>query len=230
MKSQPSIDRGILIPIGISVLSIAGIGLLLLIVYFETPKATPLAEPTTTPFKYLFLATESHTPEPGLETVTPEESFSLTTPIASDFVITQDGTGTLDANVLPQGTSTSSVEETLVFMEGKYDDIDDRIIYEGDWVSEIVDIAYQETLFISTLTGNTAAFIFSGTQMQIGYLEDPGLGTVIVSIDGVDYPLDQSDGFEWLSPELPFGEHSILLTHESGELIILDYIIIIGSE
>ncbi len=235
MKNIPHIDRGILIPLGVGILSIAGIGLLLLIVRFDTPEAASSGEPTNTLFKYLFLATETYTPDPTAQTASKKgietETISFpneTTTAASESANEQSGTPTITTSIAPNATSAPTVDIN-VFLVGKYDDIDDRIIYEGDWVNEIVEIAYNETLFISTKIGNKAGFRFTGQQFQIGYLEDPELGTAIVLIDNDEYSLDQSSNSGWLSPELPYGEHFVLITHESGEIIILDYITILAS-
>ncbi len=236
MNNLPTIDRGIIAPIGIGILSAAGIVLISLIVYFDEPQASSLADPTTTPFKYLFLATETHTPETEAKLVTPtviatgESSNGESAAIASPaLVVTPNDESLPKTNATPTATNTPAIDLNSVFIEGKYDDIDERVVYEGSWINEIVESAYGETMFISTATGNTATFTFIGAQLQIGYLADPTFGMVLVSIDGIEYPLDQSNGSEWLSPKLQFGEHSVILTHESGELAVLDYIVILGS-
>lgn len=235
MSEQRPLDRGIFIPIGIGILSITGIILILLTVYLDQSKASAVSSPSPTPFKYLLLATETLTPElveADIPENTPseeEEASSATPPAAPDFSVTLANTDALATNASPGVTSTLSINDASVFTEGMYDDIDERIAYTGSWINEIVESAYGETMFISTTTGDTAAFTFIGTQLQIGYLADPTFGTAIVSIDGVEYSLDQSSGSKWLSPELPFGEYPVILTHENGELIVLDYINIIGS-
>lgn len=232
MKSWTNIAREFLVPIGIGVLSVAGIVLIALIVFFDKPQASSVADPTATPFKYLFLATETHTPEPKMKILTPTASTNNEpSNIASTaFAMTPSDESSPEANDAPTATTPPAIDLNSVFIEGKYDDIDERVAYEGDWVNEIVETAYGESLFISSLTGDTAMFKFVGSQFHIGYLEDPGLGTINVSVDGVEYTLDQSTGVEWISPELPIGEHSVILTHESGDLIILDFIIIVAPE
>jgi hypothetical protein len=237
MENKPTLDRGIIIPIGIGILSILGIVLIGMMVYFEQPSETGSVSPIVTPFKYLFLGTETPTPEPDAETagrkeiltevILPPGSPDPSTPQPDS---TQIGTGVSSTGAPPVETSTPTAVSGSIFTEGEYDDIDDRITYEGDWVNEFVDFAYGETLFVSTSVGDRATFTFLGIQLLIGYLEDPELGVAIVSIDGLEYPFNQSTGSEWISPDLQFGEHNVIITHDDGDVIILDYILILGTE
>lgn len=236
MEERFRFDREFLIPLGIATLSILGLVFVILLLFLPKPDAVAPVEDTPTPFKYLFLGTVTAT-----QTIDPATSKRQGTPTnEGDLALNQlitltsntqpslDGTAFATSQSTPDTTITATTDPTI-FSAGKYDDIDERIIYDGGWVSEIVDEAYEETLFISTLSGDIASFTFSGTQFIIGYLEDPGLGTMTISIDGSNQLIDQSTGFEWLSPELPAGKHSVTIIHETGEIIILDYITILGS-
>ena len=234
MKIHKSIDLGFLIPIGIGFLSLAGLGLLFLITQGDTPGTAPSATHTATSFKYFFLGTGTHTPKPTLKAGATTATFTGETSDDTAFIsptleLTPSTPDTLRSNPASTLTITPTAEQDLSFTAGKYDDTDERIVYDGDWVNDLLDTAYEETLFFSTLVGDTASFTFTGKQLQIGYLEEPTLGTITVTIDGTDYPFDQSTGTELSSPELPPGTHSALLTHKSGDLILLDYIVIIGS-
>lgn len=233
MTPRKFLDRDFLIPIGVTGLSIIGFAFVFFLFRMQESRREVPPEATDTPFKYLFLGTVTSTPTLNLtKQVTVNETPTLERNASSSpaFSTAEAGTNqpgselTMTATLAVIGTPTLN---PAIFPAGKFDDIDDRILYDGDWVSEIVDTAYGETLFISTLVGDTAGFTFTGTQFTIGYLEDPGLGIVTIIIDGTEYTLDQSNGFEWVSPELPPGEHTVTMIHETGEIIILDYLIIL---
>jgi hypothetical protein len=237
MEKRFQFDREVLIPLGVAALSTLGIIVVILMISISKPETDIPMEDTPTPFEYLFLGTvtATTTPEPSLaeqlETPATDEAgaaLDLQITPTPNIQTSQGGTDSATSESTPDTTVTPTTNPTI-FTAGKFDDIDERIIYDGGWVSEIVDIAFGETLFISTLTGDIASFTFTGTHFIIGYLEDPGLGTMTVSIDGENQIIDQSAGFEWLSPELPAGEHSVTIIHETGEIIVLDYIVIQAS-
>ncbi|MCC6300872.1 MAG: hypothetical protein IT314_16420 [Anaerolineales bacterium] len=245
------IDHELFIPIGVGLLSIFGIALIGLVFILGSPKANAPSEPTNTPFKYLFLGDESPAtasepsaednvetpteevvslkqsaitatqtqPNPGRAKPSATESSSETAPA----ITTASATATLSA---PQATSAATFDPS-VFTAGKYNDFDDRIFYDGFWVGDIVDGAFEEDVSISTLIGDTAEFRFAGTQLKIGYPADTALGAMNITIDGVGYTLNQSSGNEWTSLKIAFGEHAVTLSHQSGETVILDYIIIL---
>ncbi len=232
MSLRKILDRDFLLPIGVTGLSVAGFALVFFLFRMQESRAEIPPEATDTPFKYLFLGTVTSTPTFNLtKQVTVNETPTLEMNASSfpSTITVEAGTNQPGSELTMTATLSIIGSPTLnpaIFPAGKFDDIDDRIIYDGDWVSEIVDTAYGETLFISTLVGDTAEFTFIGTQFTVGYLEDPGLGIVTLFIDGTEYTLDQSSGFGWVSPELPPGEHTVSMIHESGEIIILDYLII----
>lgn len=239
------IDHESLIPIGIGCLSIFGIALIALVFISGESKADAPIEMTATPFKYLFLGAESPastselSAEDSINTPT-EENVSL-----KQSAITATQTQSTLESAKPSATESTSAKVSVtatlstpqatsavtfdpsVFTTGKYNDFDDRILYDGFWVGDIVDTAFEQDISISTLTGDTAEFSFAGTQLKIGYPADSTLGIMNVTIDGVGYTLNQSSGSEWTSPKISFGEHAVTLTHQSGDTVILDYIIIL---
>ena len=248
MNDNKRVDISILIPIGIGAFSIMGICLALLIGYLNRPQTDIPVEETVAPFKYLFLGTETFTPDPGLETATPEDIFTeeptaSVTPVAlitatqNDFPsasVTPTQTSIFTGNATPIPTSTPTSlpaddEETFTLEAGKYDDTNSYLEYDGDWVSELfVEGVYQETLYISTEIANSVTFTFTGKQVIIGYLGDIDFGTIAITIDDDEFTRDQSNGSEWVSPQLTQGNHSVVIIHESGDFVNLDYIQILN--
>lgn len=236
-------EREIILPIGIAILSIIGIVSMVLIYFIRKPQAELPPEATSTPFKFLFLGTLTSTQAP----TTVVQSHKEKTPTlparptneasqSSEQTLTptpksRSGEGATSAQSptsAPGETSTPATNATTSSAI-KIDDFDDVILYDGGWVNETVAAAYEETLSISIFIDDTATFTFTGTQFIIGYVADPDLGTMTITIDGKNQTLNQSTGSEWASPKLSLGDHSITLTHTSGEIIYLDYITILGS-
>ncbi len=237
----------IIIPIGIAMLSIVGMLSVALIFFIGKPQAEISAEATATPFQFLFLGTLTSTKEPTSATQLQKDK-TPTIPTLPTIETRQSSDQTITPSPQPRsvsaGTLTSTSASPITFTPGgvgtpttnattssaiKIDDFDDFILYDGGWISETVDAAYEETLSISILIDDTATFTFTGTQFIIGYVADPQLGTMTIAIDGNTQTLNQSTGSEWSSPKLSPGEHSVTLTHASGEIIYLDYITILGS-
>jgi hypothetical protein len=234
MNKQPFIDRSLLIPIGISAFSILGIFIAFLIVYLDKPPAVA-ADSTATPFKYLLLATETRVPDPDLELTPSEEPttnpFLGNTPEKGPALPTAASSqaSTLISNTLQSSTTTTAGTTTLNVTK-RYDDTDPLLDYDGDWVSETsVGNAHQGTLFFSKTIGNDVIFSFTGEQLVIGYLDQPGLGSIAISIDDNEFQLDQSVGQEWVSPQLSNTEHFVIIIHQSGNSVNLDYIAILSS-
>jgi hypothetical protein len=267
MDKHPLMDRSFLIPIGISSFSIVGILIVLLIIRFDRPQAEPPATPTITPFKYIFLGTETSGPEsereaitateePFLEEPLPEEtSPAITEEPTSPILINtpQAGSATLpvaasspvntptinlfpgitpspaSTSTSPPGQSTATVGTTGLPLKERLDDTDPLLDYDGGWVSETkVANAYQGTLYISNTPDSDVLFSFTGQQLVIGYMGRAGLGTMTISIDDTDFVLNQSTGREWTSPQLTNEEHFVILIHETGASVNLDYINILG--
>jgi hypothetical protein len=89
--------------------------------------------------------------------------------------------------------------------------------------------AYKGAIHVSTSIGNEASFRFTGQRFNLGYQRGSNFGTVTVMIDGQPYSYhQQAPGGVWRSPELSPGTHSVRVIHESGELINLDFIEILG--
>lgn len=269
MHKQPFIDRSILIPIVISVFSLLGIFIALIIVYLDKPQAVASAGETATPFKYIFLGTETSVPDPELETTptpteetapeetAPEETFPeetvpeetvpeepaapilIQTPAGASPVLPVPATppispaSTLVSNTPqgPQGSTGPPITDTnLLTVIDRYDDIDPSLEYDGDWVNQSnVGNAYQTTLSVSDVVGSDVIFSFVGQQIIIGYLSQPNLGSIAISIDDDEFQVNQAVGREWVSPQFANTEHFVIIIHESGASVNLDYINILGS-
>jgi hypothetical protein len=270
MDNQSQIDRGILIPLVISVFSVIGICIVLVIAYSQNDRLAPgmpatsgpqqsqpredrsfLPEMTTAtqeidltaPPEELDPVIETQDAAPVEETSTPAlpPTESLAPAATSTQPDVQDDTEP-PASSTPAPPATSSPvtvtnaagptqDQSELFLAGKYDNNDARIEYEGDWTSELfVDGAYEETLSISTSTGNTATFIFVGNRIELGYFGYDELGTAIITIDGTAYPpVNQANGSTWLSPQLAAGQHSVVIRHQSGDMVCVDYIDVRGQ-
>ena len=242
MKNQHSALWGLLPPILISILSIAGIAFILLTSYLNKPKTIVSPTSTATPFKFLFIATETEVAEQDAK------KFQ-TTPIAHSTASNTNIDSTPSSAAIPSSATASSnpiatqttpsptasatlipLDEKNALPAGKYDDTDQRFIYDGDWSSEsLISGAFQETISYSTTTGSTVSFTFAGKQIKIGYLGESDLGILLVTINDNEYTLDQSNGAEWSSPMLPYGVYAVVLTHEDGDQILFDYLNVIGS-
>ena len=236
MKNQPEINRELLLPMGIGVISLVGLGLIFLIIYLNRPPAPVPVEPTPTVLGYLFIGTETatSTPLPELEAAPSEEIVSAD--LASAKLAGTDVPGDASANVLSTQAAAPAVSETptvgpmQAFLTGKYDDTNLRIDYANQWaIRGNLGTAFEGTLHISTEMGNKAKFRFVGQRIYLGYQRGPESSTMTITIDGDQYVLNQAAGNIWISPELPSGDHSVTLTHESGETVSLDYITVIGE-
>lgn len=225
----------------------------MLAVYLDQPPTAVPAESTVTPFKYILLATETSTPDPELETIPPEETISEepTTPIAPISTVTSEATlpdfstvtpsrnpilatstfpASIPTPVIVTATFTNIAPTTASGSTQKYDETDQLLEYDGDWVNRTgVGNAYQGTLSVSNEVGNDVIFSFDGQQIAIGYLGEPGLGSLTISIDDDEFLLNQSAGNKWVSPQFPAGEHFVILIHEDGASVNLDYVEIIRS-
>jgi len=239
MDKQPFGDRSLLVPIAIGVFSILGIFVILLSVYLDKPQAVVSATRTVTPFKYLLLATETGVPGPEAEATDPE--LVVTGPEQTFTEEPEQEFPTFSAAGPPQGTTsansllrvTQAVPATTaaaLSVRERYDDADSRLEYDGDWINETgVANAQQGTLTVSNAIGNDLVLTFVGQQIIIGYLGGSDLGSIVISIDDDEFQLDQSTGKEWTSPQLPNTEHFIIIVHDSGDTVNLDYINVLGS-
>ncbi|MBV6449908.1 MAG: hypothetical protein MHPDNHAH_00621 [Anaerolineales bacterium] len=218
--------------------SLIGICLIGLITYRDGQQAISTAIPTHTPFKYLFLATEILTPQVTSETSLATRGHSetpstLTTPEPEDATleITQTVTaGTLSGSNMPSTNSNPTTSPAALIVLERYDDTDERLEYDGDWTGGIdIQGAFEGTLVTSATVTSDVIFTFEGQQIVIGYLGGSGLGALFISIDDSEFHLNQSTGNPWLSPRFDAGEHFVILYHESGSSVNLDYIDILGT-
>lgn len=247
MDGNVRIDRDILIITGIAMISGLGICLLLFVSWIRIPTSAPVIGETNTPFKFMFLATEITTVDPNRLLETPEtpsdEGLIVPTLPLTDvepsaevlvFPTQPDSVSPTPSNTLSAPVTTpvaetdvAPVDEEQVFFEGTFNDTDSRISYDGDWTSELfVASAYDETLYVSPSVGNTATFLFMGRQIVLGYLgsSEVDLGTATVLIDGKPYQMDQAGGSSWTSPQLSLVQHTVEVTHKTGDMIFIDYL------
>jgi len=240
MDKRSPVDYSLFFAVLVGAGSLLGLCLILALGQFRTEGAEVLPVETSTPFKYAFLGTEPGISTLELETSTPEEPFpgdtiypTLNTTPDNGFIsfptMTPTRTNVPSSSGSPRPTSTKTftptVEETMPFAAGKYDDTDLRITHSGNWVSQTnVGNAYNETLHVSNTLGNYVAFTFVGQQLQLGYQGGPGLGTVRITIDTTPFLLTQTTGNEWSSAKILHGRHFVIITHDSGGSVNLDYI------
>jgi hypothetical protein len=235
---KPSIDLGLIIPILLGLFSMFGICLVIVIGQLTASRATAVVLETATPFQYVFLGTE-----PGITTLTPEEDILATETetevplILPSPIITLD---VLQANtpapiftkpVVSPGTVTPTSASTSPLNPGTYDEADRRIVYTGDWILQSgLSGVYQNSLHVSITLGDTVNLRFIGQQIRLFYQSGPGLGTIRIVIDGLQFDLDQSRDdtvtSEWVSALLINGTHTVVITHLSGGSVNLDSIII----
>jgi hypothetical protein len=227
MQPRPSFDRGFLIPIVISVVSILGIGWILVTSAFgESP-----APPTMTPSRLSFFTARTLTPSPSeLPTQeeappTPAETDPETYPGPPEETLTS--TSTLTATPpTPSATYTPGGIQPL--RAGKYDDTDPNIAYDNNWMAlknPSTASSYKGTIHASTDVGSEASFRFTGEGFRLGYKRGKSFGTVTVLIDDQPYGFhEQAFDLVWRSPTLSPGDHFVRIIHESGEAVNLDYI------
>jgi hypothetical protein len=111
------------------------------------------------------------------------------------------------------------------------DDTYFELLYDGDWVAQSdVSDTYQNTLHISFTVGSSVSFTFVGEQVIVSYQSGPSLGGVTITLDGLEFDVDQSSPntqlVNWTSAILVRGQHTLVLTHENGGSVNLDSITI----
>jgi len=241
MQPRPSFDRTLLIPIAIGVVSILGIGWILL----TSDLGESLLPPTAIPF-HSTTSTRDETPPtatgtspdaypgPPAETLPATSTLmteSLPTPSATptpDQIQPLPSTSTLITESLPTPSATHTPDGFQPLPAGKYDDTNPNIDYGLYWTAlknPGTANAYKGTLHASFATGNQATFRFTGEQVRLGYQRGRNFGTVTVIIDGQPYSFhEQAFDLVWHSPQLSPGDHVVRIIHDSGESINLDYI------
>jgi len=234
-KPPPISHRSLLIPLFIGSGSLLGICLIFAMVRFRGQAAPIAPTQTLTPFKYLLLATLTDVPAPVRETATPVRNIF-------DPDGSADGIGALTpvpaGRIEPAGspvdeefTLTVTITPDPIFSEstplaaGIYDDTDPSIIRVGTWINQPnVDDAYGQAILVSNSPGNYVAFSFIGQKMTLGYQSNGNGGDLTVNLDGVELELNLSVGNAWFSEELPLGIHYVILTHQGGASVNLDYV------
>jgi hypothetical protein len=234
MTERPAFERSLLIPILFGVFSIFGICLVLILGQIAALRTNAPEDITATPFQYLFLGTE-----PAVVSATPEENggeeeSEEAAPTVTELSFADDEgpepTETESALVILT-TPTSTPASTAPLNPGTYDDTESRIVYEGHWNAQTgVTGAFQNSLHVSSLLGNSLSLRFIGQQIRFFYQPGSGLGTIQINLDGAEFELSQSgDGAgtaEWSSPLLINGTHTFGITHLSGGAINIDQIIV----
>jgi hypothetical protein len=231
-KHAPIFDKSLLIPLLIRIASLLGICLITVLEWPRGQDSQTIPAQTETPFKYALLATYTIIPPPEFDIAASQEIFP--TPVAmlqeseTPFPALMEQIATSLSEVF---TPTAAIPPNPVFDKiapmaiGTYDDSDSYIVRAGNWINESnVDSAYQGTLLISHKAGNYVAFSFIGTLMVLGYQSSLDEGDVTININGLEHIHAQAVGFEWISEELLPGRHYVILTHESGTSVNLDYI------
>jgi hypothetical protein len=230
MQPRPSFDRALLIPIAIGVVSILGIGWILL----TSDLGKSPIPPTVIPSSFSSLEAGTLTPSPlatpSHDETPPEDTATGTSPEAypGPPAETLPSTSTLITESLPPPSATHTPDQFQPLSAGKYDDMDPNIAYDRFWTvlkNPGTKNAYKGTLHASAGIGNEASFRFTGERFLLGYQRGKNFGTVTVLIDDQPYSFhEQAFDLLWRSPQLSPGDHFVRIIHESGESINLDYI------
>lgn len=239
MDNQPPFDRGILLPIGVGIISLIGICVILVVGRITAARANVQELPTATAFKYALVGTE-----PAITTVTLEPS-QLAPPDATEPpAIFMTSTGTpistptrLQLVTVSPGPSTNTPTRTPTsasaapLNEGTFDDVYDHLFYTGDWDTQAsVPGAYKNTLHTSGTLGDVVSFEFIGQELRVFFQSGPSLGTIRLKLDSNNYDISENNSttetYEWVLPSVTNGTHSVTITHLSGGSINLDYFII----
>ena len=232
MQPRPSFDRALLIPIAIGVVSILGIGWLLLTSAPGKSLITPTAIPPSFSSPVLTPEAGTLTPSPSAPPTQdePPPTATGTSPDAypGPPAETLPSTSTLITESLPSPSATQKPDQIQPLPAGKYDDMDPNIAYDRYWTvlkNPGTANAYKGTLHVSAGIGDEASFRFTGERFRLGYQRGTNFGTVTVLIDDQSYSFhEQAFDLLWRSPQLSPGDHFVRIIHESGESINLDYI------
>jgi hypothetical protein len=230
MDNKPLLDREIILPILFGGLSVIGIAAVFIVGRLsDTRRSVPAAD-TATPFRFEYLGTE-----PGLSTLTPEAT-NTPAPTETDFVLPpltfDPSTKAIPPTGQPLRTATVTASPTLAAsVLSKFDDTYFQFLYDGDWVSQLnVSDTYQNTLHISFTVGSSVSYTFVGQQVIVSYQSGPSLGSVSITLDGLEFDVDQSSSetqlTNWQSALLVRGTHTLVIKHLSGGSVNLDSITI----
>ncbi len=230
MQPRPSFDRALLIPIAMGVVSILGIGWILLISDLGKSLIPPTAIPSSFSSREASTLTATQSPS---ATPTREETPPTATATSPDaFPVppteTLPSTSAFFTETLPPPSATYTPYQIQSLRAGKYDDTDSNIAYDQYWTAlknPGTKNAYKRTLHISTGIGNEASFRFTGARFLLGYQRGRNFGIVTVIIDDQSYSFhEEAFDLVWRSPQLSPGDHFVRIIHESGQSINLDYI------
>lgn len=218
------------IPILIGIISVCGICLILGWAWLPGQKAQVIPTRTFTPFQYLFLGTETLTLTPRPETATPTETLPARTPTSgANRALTPSSTGEAGIFII-EDTPTVTITADPIFAgaepmtAGKHDSIESEFTRTGSWNIQNNEGAYQHSFLVSTTIGSSIAFSFIGDQIILGYQTTDEAADMLVNIDGTELSFAQEVDYEWYSWDLSFGTHYVIVTHESGPTVNLDYI------
>jgi hypothetical protein len=237
MNNQPSFDRGLFIPIGVGIFSLIGICIILVAGRITTLRGNVQEIPTATAFKYALVGTE-----PAITTVTLESTGlvppapteapaifitstrpSISTPTRAQLVTVSPGPST----ITPTRTPTSASSAPLG--AGRYDDVEGRLIYAGNW-QVVSGTDYLSTLHVSVAVGDSVTFQFIGQELYVFFQGGSSLGTITLNMDGTNYPPknegDSTGSTQWVLPSVTNGVHTVTITHTNGGSVNLNYIII----
>ena len=229
MQPRPSFDRALLIAVVIGIVSILGIGWIVL----ASGLGRTVLPPTAIPTSFISLEAATRTPSPSA-TSTQDETPPTATGGSPDAypgppAETPSSTSTVITEILPSPTATFTPANIQVLPAGKrYDDTDPNIAYDTYWTAlknSSTANSYKGTIHVSTSIGNEASFRFTGKRFRLGYQRGNIFGTVTVIVDDQLYSFhEQAYDLVWNSPQLSPGDHFVQIIHQSGESINLDYI------
>lgn len=226
-------DYSLLVPLLTGILSLLGICLIFSLTGFRGQETPPPTQ-TVTPFKYALLATETIVPTSTLLSETPTSiGFIQTATSEANRTLLLSVTGQTGVSENEISTPTLAITLAPIFTAsvpmtaGTYDAGNSQIIRDGNWATQKNDGAYEGTLLVSNKVGNYVAFRFVGYRIALGYQGSDNAGELTVNIDGSEDTFAQETGTEWFSQELESGTHFVILTHEYGNSLNLDYVVII---
>src|SRR6266545_7857379 len=166
MDNQPTLDRGILLPILLGGFSIIGIIIVLFIGRSLNSPPPVSASPSATAFQYIYLGTEpaittplteesgipfpteapvEATPSAFFSPTSATSSGSLASPaspsVSTPIILTQPNTTRTSTSVVlrtntPIGAATSTATLSTPVSANTYDDTDSRLAYSSGWVSQ----------------------------------------------------------------------------------------------
>jgi hypothetical protein len=229
MQARPSFNRTLLIPVVIGVVSILGIGWILLTSDLGESFTPPTAIPTDIPNDVNPFETEMAYFFPSATPTRDETRLTatVTTPDSFPGLATETLTST-PTESLPTPSATPTPDQLQPLPVGKHDDTDPSIAYDRYWTAlknPSTENAYKGTIHMSAGVGNEASFRFTGTGFRLGYQRGRSFGMVTVIVDDQSYRFhEQAFDLLWNSPELPPGDHVVRIIHENGESINLDYV------